>query len=920
MKLRKSFSIKINILKIVQIAVLYSLLGLVQQVILVNSLLALEPPDEDKSLQDIKIKISEGDISLEQALQLIEQQTDFKFFYIKEDVPLNGKIKINQQEESLYQILQGFAKEFGLVFSRINNQIVVKKVEEVQPQTYKVQGTVHDVSTNEPLVFANIVVEGTQQGTTTDANGRFTIVIAQDTNHLRCSYVGYKTEVVDLSGQKDIPLTIHLSAIDMLLQDVTVFAHRLDETDQAEVSVLSLQSDNIKNITSAIPDVMRSIQMLPGVSTNNEFSAKFNVRGGNQDENLVLVNGTQVYDPFHIKEASNASIGIFNVDLIQKMDLITGGFTARYGDRMSSVLNIDYREGNRDRIKGMASLSMTNLDAVVEGPLGENGTFIISGRKSYFEYVLKMLNVDPNMNLGFYDVQGVIGYSLSSRQKLMLKFIHAGDDFSINPHRSDQTPYYWTSYPNQDAYPAQNIQQRGDSANGDANYYTSMISLQSMNILSSSAILKSEISFYDQRDVENSYSGEYGSWEALYRQNTYFYNYTSVHSMKNKLRIQTLELNSKLEMQLLSSYEIEIGLTYQHINYDLDRIDHNIFDATWNNDMHFPDTTQQHTEYPFDNMLSQINTQSYKYSGFLENIIQVNNQVLLNIGGRFDYFDLNKDLTWSPRINIAYRTDIGMVVRGAWGYYYQSPIYRQIAYPVASDTNTQAERAIHSILGIDYDLMIDPAAQHFLKFKIEGYHKQYDNLITAMQTSEGYVYYSRKNDATGTAWGIDGCITYSYPGLYGWISYGYLTSNEMLIHDTVGHSFPRNTDQRHTIAATCEIELGSKWTMNLRFVYGSGYAYTPSVAVYDQQKHFWFWQQSEPNSDHLPAYKRTDLRITKDFEVFGKSISVFLDISNLFNCTNIQSYSYNYDHNGNPYKEDVKLWPILPTIGMTVRF
>jgi len=919
MNSRKSLFIKTGFTKIIRTIVFYLVLWLVLQSITVNNILASQPL-EDKSLKDVKIKITGVNVSFEQALQQIEEQTDFKFFYIKEDVPLNKKVKLDQEEESLYQILKGFAKEYSLAFNRINSQIVVKKAANVQRRTYKAQGIVRDASTNEPLVYANILAEGTQQGTTTDANGRFTLILVQDTNHLRCSYVGYKTEVLALSEQKDTLLTIRMSSMDMLLQDVTVFAHRLDETGQAEVSVLSLQSDNIKNITSAIPDVMRSIQMLPGVSTNNEFSAKFNVRGGNQDENLVLVNGTQVYDPFHVKEASNASIGIFNVDLIQKMDLITGGFTARYGDRMSSVLNIDYREGNRDRIKGSASLSMTNLDAVVEGPFDEHGTFIVSARKSYFEYVLKMLNVDPNMNLGFYDVQGVIGYRLNSRQKLMLKFIHAGDNFSVNPHRNDQAPYSWTSYPNRDATPAQNRQQRSDSGNGDGNYYTSMISLQSMNILSSSAILKSEISFYDQRDLENSYSGEYGRWEALYRQNKYFYYYTNEHSYKNNLRIQTLELNSKLEMQLLSSYEIETGLTYQHINYTLDRIDRNIFDATWNNDLHFPDTTQQHTEYPFDNMLSQINTQSYKYSGYLENIFQVNEQVLLNIGGRFDYFNLNKDLTWSPRINIAYRTDIGIVVRGAWGYYYQSPIYRQIAYPVASDTNTQAERAIHSILGVDYDLMLDPVAQHFLKFKIEGYHKKYDNLITAMQTSQGYVYYSRKNDATGDAWGIDGCITYSHPGFYGWISYGYLTSDQRLIHDTNGRSFPRNTDQRHTLAATCEIELGSKWTMNLRFVYGSGYAFTPSVAVYDAQKHFWFWQQGEPNSDYLPAYKRTDLRITKDFEVFGKSTSVFLDISNLFNFANIQSYSYNYDNNGNPYREDVKLWPMLPTIGISVRF
>jgi outer membrane receptor for ferrienterochelin and colicin len=290
----------------------------------------------------------------------------------------------------------------------------------------------------------------------------------------------------------------------------------------------------------------------------------------------------------------------------------------------------------------------------------------------------------------------------------------------------------------------------------------------------------------------------------------------------------------------------------------------------------------------------------------------------LNIGGRFDYFDLNKDLTWSPRMNIAYRTGIGVVVRGAWGYYYQSPIYRQIAYPVASDTNTQSERAIHSVLGVDYTMMFNPPIQHFLKIKLEGYRKRYDNLISARQTSEGTVYYSRKNDATGEAWGIDGCITYSHPGFYGWISYGYLQSDQRLIHDTLGHSFPRNTDQRHTIAATGEFGLGSDWTMSLRFVYGSGYAYTPQVAVKNGQ--IWSWIQESPNSDYMSPYKRVDVRINKDFQIFGKSTSVFLDVSNLFNFANVQAYRYNFDYLGNPSREEVKLWSILPTFGMSVRF
>jgi outer membrane receptor protein involved in Fe transport len=336
----------------------------------------------------------------------------------------------------------------------------------------------------------------------------------------------------------------------------------------------------------------------------------------------------------------------------------------------------------------------------------------------------------------------------------------------------------------------------------------------------------------------------------------------------------------------------------------------------------YPDTTLNHrVESTADYVHNQINTQSYKVKGYLENIIQVSNQILLNVGGRFDYFDLNKQLTLSPRINLAYKTGMGIVIRGAWGHYYQTPIYRQIAYPSASDTNTQAQRAIHYIVGIDYDLMVDQATQHFWRFKVEGYKKIYDNLITANKTSDGLVNYSRKNDATGTASGIDMQIIYSNNHFYGWISYGYLFARQTLVHDTIGSSFPRYTDQRHTLAVTGELELGSDWSINSRIVYGSGYPYTPSIAIYNNTKRIWEWIPSnKPNSQYFPSYSRVDLRIAKDFTIFGAPTSVFLDASNIFNAKNIQAYRYRFNNNGYPNREDVELWPFIPTIGMSVRF
>lgn len=911
---------KKNYIWIFQTFAFYSFIGFALQILFMNGIFASQK-SEDKRLEDVRIKLSSRNVTLEQAFQMIEQQTSFNFFYIKEDVPLNEKVKIHQEDVSLYQILHDFAKEFGLAFSRINNQIVVKKAEPVQPETYTVSGVVRDGSTHELLVFTNIVVQGTLQGIATDSKGKFLLRLPTGNDTIRCSYVGYKTEEIPISVSKDIQLSINLFAVDVLLQDVTIYAYQGGERELANESALSLQSEKIKTSTSIFPDVLRSVQMLPGVSTNNEFNAKFNVRGGNPDENLVLVNGTQVYDPYHVKEAGNYSIGILNTEMVNKMDLMTGGFPARYGDKMSSVLNVEYREGNKERYTGTASVSLTDVDVLAEGPLSEKGSFIIGARKTYLEYIFKLAGQEATVVPTFYDIQGVVDYSINSGHKLLLKFINAGDEFIESPatKRSGPNRYYSTG----DGFT--HTEQWDDSTDSQAQYYSTLLALQSVNIISSSTILKTELSLYDERENERS---RYNHWHQFLADGRGYFLFYYTHTdqqYNNNLLIRTIELNSSLDQQLSSYYLIKTGLSYQHITYNEDQIFQRTIDQTANFDYNhnnfgnYPDTNFSHQlDNPSDALSNQINTQSLKFAGYVENVVQLSNQFLLNIGGRFDYFDLNKELTWSPRMNIAYQIKGGLTVRGAWGYYYQSPNYRQVAYPAASDTNTQSQKAIHYVLGVDYATSLDPEERSFLKLKVECYYKKYENLMSATQTSNGYVSYSRKNDAVGDSKGADVYLMCSVPGFYGWISYSYLEAMQDILNGNYG-SFPRNTDQRHTLAIVGDLDLGSEWNLAMRYTYGSGYPYTPLFAHLNSATNEWEWISGAPNSERLPSYSCMDMRITKSFRMFGLVTSTFLDISNLLNAKNILAYQY-YINNNKSVKDGVGLPPLIPSIGMSIQF
>lgn len=787
----------------------------------------------------------------------------------------------------------------------------------VFPQVHVLSGSVRDASTDEILPFATVYVKDLSVGTSADANGMFKLPLKPGFHELRTSLVGYRTESRQLEMQDgNMTLNIRLVPTDILLQEVTVYSSAAQQSPQTEVAALSLQSRRIIETTTVIPDVFRSVQTLPGISSDNEFSAKFNVRGGTPDENLVLVNGAQVYEPFHVKEAPNASIGIFNTDMMKKVTLVTGGFSAKYGDRMSAVMDIEYREGSREKLQGLATLSMTNFDLMLEGPAGSLGSFILGARKSYVEYAMSLMHLDESIRPSFYDIQGVLTYNLSPKDKLSFEFIHSGDTFDLDPQTSGGVPNVYSGQYKGKAATYHDIS--GSLDEESAHYISDLFDVQSTNFLSATAFLTSEISYYEQIENEYSFSSDDFSRDISSTQN-YFYRSEQEHLYSNILDIRTLETKSGLEMQLTPFYELNLGVSHQRIAYNQRLIDRSTIDEQMNTTQ-YPDTTTTHrVSSAVDAANESIDTRSFKIAFYAENVLQLGEGIILNVGGRVDYFDVNRDLNLSPRINLAYRFLDQTVLRGAWGFFYQSPIYRQLAYSVASDTNTKAQKAIHYLLGVEHVLPFDPTIATSLTFKLEAYVKQYPNLISSTRTSSGRITYSRKNDATGLARGLDLYVALNLKNFYGWLSYGLLDAREDLIADKLG-DYPRFTDQRHTISFVGSWTLGSRWSADLLAQYGSGYPYTPSVAQYNSQKRQWEWIQGNKNSATLPPYRRVDVRVNKDFDIASLSASAFLDVSNVFNFTNIQSYRYRFNNGGSPSIEQIQLWPILPTLGLTVKF
>ena len=292
-------------------------------------------------------------------------------------------------------------------------------------QSTMISGFISDSSSGEALIGANVILQETGQGMATDINGYYIIQDIVPGNYvLMVSYVGFslRKEKLSISDRQSIKLNIALSEEVVELSQVEVTAEQIQRRANIQPSKINLSPRMMKAAPAlAEPDLFRTIQALPGVLTTSEFSTGLVIRGGNTDQNLILLDGVTVYNPSHLG-------GIFSnfiVDGVKEAELIKGAYNAEYGGRLSAVLNIISREGNQKKFEGKANLSLLSAQATLEGPFYK-GAWVLSGRRTYFDQIFKSNpNIPPYF---FYDIQSHVYSDLTPKDRLSISFYNGIDD------------------------------------------------------------------------------------------------------------------------------------------------------------------------------------------------------------------------------------------------------------------------------------------------------------------------------------------------------------------------------------------------------------------------------------------------------------------------------------------------------------
>jgi len=831
-------------------------------------------------------------------------------------------------------------------------------------QTADVRGTVAD-QTGNPLVGVTVFIKQLERGVQSKAGGTFVFTSIPIGKHIiEARLIGYQSArqeiTVSLSGKNEYQLVLRQTSIEMKSVEVTASRRKQEQSD-TRTSILTIEPREAKFKAGAAEDVLRSLQTLPGVVAPNDFSSQLIIRGSGPDQNLIIMDNIEVFNPYRLY----GFVSMFNPETVSGITLMTGGFPAKYSDRLSAVLDITNRVGNKDRtFGGMANISLTNANLVTEGTLPFwDGSWILSSRRTYYDLIAGPIAkasgaVDGDIALpNFRDIQGKIALSPHKNHSFLLNGISSRDNTELTSGAE---------------------RKQADSISIFDKSFNDVAGLTWIWSPTSKFITTTTLSYY-QNTGANNFGGEGGS-NSLISDSVTRESFEKLQDSLKKLGIEAPRLysiegstsfnfkktsvKSELSWNISPEHLIEVGGAIDFITTGVDfeiKFDPRLkaLRATNPRFAALPESFGSSIDYLRTNLYAQDN-------------IKLTKSLTIQPGLRFDRFEIINRSYISPRLSASLALDEVTTLRAAWGLYYQSPGYeklfdRQVFLDLTTPAvqSLRAEKATHYILGIER--MIAPEWQ----VRIEGYYKDFNDLIlqeklngTNYRTEriEGKDITKREgwtapiafigdsitttpvNTATGNAYGLEFFLQKMQSAddnpFYGWLSYSFGFANRF----RDGFTIPFNFDRRHNLSITGGWKANSWLDVNFTWSYGTGFPWTKAVGIkprITQEKDTLTGQNiakidedwrgvvfiidrggdENLNQARLPDYHRLDIRGTTYADWFGWKWSFYLDIINVYNRKNILSENYRVSRETLEIEtQQTAMLPILPTIGFNVKF
>jgi len=392
------------------------------------------------SFSQTKVSLNVQNTQLETIIQLIESQTPYSFIYSNDEINTNQKLDITVFKENLDKTLKLLFKKSSIKHTLKNNHIILSVKQNNFQEKFTLSGTIKDVSTGETLLGATIIIKDKNKGVVTNEYGFYSITLLKGTYTLQVSFVGYETKEIEIDLNEKRKLNIDLKPSENELEEVILSSEGKNKSQikSTLIGVNTMRSADIKKLPALLgePDITRAILTQPGVSSVGEGATGFNVRGGNIDQNLILLDEAPIYNSSHIW----GFFSIFNADAIKNLKLYKGGIPARFGGRASSVLDIRQREGSNKKFKGEGGLGLLFSRLTLEGPIKKDKvSYLISGRRSYFDVFFPLIkNGVENNKVYFYDLNTKLSWNINDNNKLFISGYFGSDVIRLKFEDDDE--------------------------------------------------------------------------------------------------------------------------------------------------------------------------------------------------------------------------------------------------------------------------------------------------------------------------------------------------------------------------------------------------------------------------------------------------------------------------------------------------
>ncbi|MEZ7928844.1 MAG: TonB-dependent receptor, partial [Flavobacteriales bacterium] len=755
---------------------------------------------------------------------------------------------------------------------------------------------------NNILPAVNISVLGKSIGVISEDDGLYSLTIpANRSVVIGYSFIGYHIEKIRIPMLKKgqtYTLNIQLQSSSTLLDDVIVTDQKsrkksFSRIKPKHVSVLPGNSGGIEAI----------LKTLPGVSSANELSSQYSVRGGNFDENLVYVNGIEVYRPFLVRSGQQEGLSFVNTDMVGSIQFSAGGFEAKYGDKMSSVLDITYKRPRETAAS--LQLSMLGGSGHIEGT-NKNGrlSYLIGARHKTSKYLFNAMDTKADYTPKFSDLQAFINYELNTDWQISFLGNISKNEYTMIPENRD------TDFGTINEALKLRIYFEGQEVDKYETYFGALSTTYQPSTELNLQFTTSAFQTFEQENFDilgeywlyqlenNLGSDEFG--DVAFDRGVGKY----INHARNSLNARVLNFSHKGNYNK-EAIKVDWGFRMQKEEIEDKISEWNLIDSAFFNFPHPVDSIGNPTSNPNQQIVmsellkTQINLSSYRNSGYMQVSKDIGN-LTINAGTRGSYWTYNEELLMSPRASLAYAPiwEKDVVFRAASGIYYQSPFYKELRTPEGTlNSNIKAQKSTHYVLAADY--LFYKWGRPF-KWITEVYYKDLENLIP-YKVDNVRIQYLANDLSNGYATGIDIKVNGEFvPGVESWASLSVMKTAEDIVGDTkidangntVEAGFiPRPTDQRVNFSMFFQdyIPGKPKYKMHLNLIYGTGLPFGPP--------------NGEKYQDvlRIPNYRRVDIGFSAVLKAADKksklkwlntfnSIWVSAEVFNLLDINNTVSY------------------------------